>query len=99
MSVSQNKPMDLPEDMLDHHLVRVVNAAADRLNDRIFAEAYPGGRDAIYPEMLIKVIICACACACIQSICPPGKIAKSVRVISCSSGSQGASGFRSPAIC
>ncbi|MFC4812958.1 IS1182 family transposase [Paenibacillus sp. GCM10023250] len=69
-------PMDLSEDIPEHHLVRVVNAAVDRLNDSIFADAYPGGgRDSYHPKMLTKVIIYAYA----QRIYSSRQIAKSVR--------------------
>ncbi|MCY9661992.1 transposase [Paenibacillus anseongense] len=80
-------PMDLAEDIPDNHLVRVVNAAVDRLSDKIFADAYPGGgRDSYHPKMLTKVIIYAYA----QRIYSSRQIAKSAK-ISCSCGSQGAS--------
>jgi transposase len=52
--------MDLAEDIPEHHLVRVVNAAVNRLDDAIFDAAYPGGgRDSYHPKMLTKVIIYA----------------------------------------
>ncbi|WP_253944723.1 hypothetical protein [Paenibacillus sp. NEAU-GSW1] len=51
-------PMDLEEDIPPNHLVRVVNAAVNRLDDKIFADAYPGGgRDSYHPKMLTKVIV------------------------------------------
>ncbi|PWV97912.1 hypothetical protein DFQ01_12099, partial [Paenibacillus cellulosilyticus] len=44
-------PMDLEEDIPSNHLVRVVNAAVNRLDDKIFASAYPGGgRDSYHPK-------------------------------------------------
>ncbi|MFC5653548.1 transposase [Paenibacillus solisilvae] len=53
-------PMDLEEDIPENHLVRVVNAAVNRLSDDLFADAYPGGgRDSYHPKMLTKVIIYA----------------------------------------
>ncbi|OKP89856.1 transposase [Paenibacillus sp. P32E] len=53
-------PMDLEEDIPSTHLVRVVNAAVNRLDDAIFDAAYPGGgRDSYHPKMLTKVIIYA----------------------------------------
>ncbi|OKP91006.1 hypothetical protein A3844_03925 [Paenibacillus helianthi] len=53
-------PMDLEEDIPPNHLVRVVNAAVNRLDDAIFDAAYPGGgRDSYHPKMLTKVIIYA----------------------------------------
>lgn len=36
-------PMDLEEDIPANHLVRVVNAAANRFDDAIFDAAYRGG--------------------------------------------------------
>jgi hypothetical protein len=52
--------MDLEEDIPEHHLVRIVNAAVNRLDDGIFDAAYPGGgRDSYHPKMLTKVIIYA----------------------------------------
>lgn len=36
-------PMDLEEDIPANHLVRVANAAVNRLDDAIFDAAYPGG--------------------------------------------------------
>jgi transposase len=69
-------PMDLAEDIPENHLVRVVNAAVNRLSDRIFAEAYPGGgRDSYHPKMLTKVIIYAYT----QRIYSSRQIAKAVR--------------------
>ncbi|MGF7049967.1 transposase [Paenibacillus sp. DS2015] len=48
-------PMDLQEDIPQSHLVCLVNAAVNRLD-----EAYPGGgRDSYHPKMLTKVIIYA----------------------------------------
>ncbi|TMV47054.1 IS1182 family transposase [Paenibacillus mesophilus] len=69
-------PMDLEEDIPQNHLVRVVNAAVNRLSDRIFADAYPGGgRDSYHPKMLTKVIIYAY----MQRIYSSRQIAKAVR--------------------
>jgi transposase len=43
--------MDLEEDIPQNHLVRVVNDAVNRLDDRIFEAAYPGGgRHSIIPK-------------------------------------------------
>nr|WP_229696322.1 hypothetical protein [Paenibacillus albidus] len=45
-------PMNLEEDIPENHLVRVVNAAVNRLDDTIFDAAYPGGgRDSYHPKM------------------------------------------------
>lgn len=53
-------PMDLEEDIPANHLVRVVNATVNRLDDAIFDAAYPGGgRDSYHPKMLTKVLIYA----------------------------------------
>ncbi len=77
-------PMDLEEDIPENHLVRVVNAAVNRLPDSIFTDAYPGGgRDSYHPKMLTKVIIYAY----MQRIYSSRQIAKAVRenVTSCGS--------------
>lgn len=69
-------PMDLEEDIPQNHLVRVVNAAVNRLDDAIFASAYPGGgRDSYHPKMLTKIIIYAYT----QRIYSSRLIAKAVR--------------------
>ncbi|WP_375162537.1 transposase, partial [Paenibacillus sp. Pae15] len=53
-------PMDLEEDIPAGYLVRIVNDAVNRLDDNIFAAAYPGGgRDSCHPKMLAKVIVYA----------------------------------------
>jgi len=69
-------PMDLEEDIPENHLVRVVNAAVNRLDDTIFDAAFPGGgRDSYHPKMLTKVIIYAYT----QRIYSSRQIAKAVR--------------------
>jgi len=69
-------PMDLEEDIPPGHLVRVVNEAVNRLDDKIFTAAYPGGgRDSYHPKMLTKVIIYAYT----QRIYSSRLIAKAVR--------------------
>lgn len=69
-------PMDLEEDIPTNHLVRVVNAAVNRLDDAIFDAAYPGGgRDSYHPKMLTKVLIYAYT----QRIYSSRQIAKAVR--------------------
>ncbi|WP_425270613.1 IS1182 family transposase [Paenibacillus helianthi] len=69
-------PMDLEEDIPTNHLVRVVNAAVNRLDDALFDAAYPGGgRDSYHPKMLTKVIIYAYT----QRIYSSRQIAKAVR--------------------
>jgi transposase len=69
-------PMDLEEDIPQNHCVRVVNAAINRLDDRIFASAYPGGgRDSFHPKMLTKIIVYAYT----QRIYSSRQIAKAIR--------------------
>ncbi|WP_379141792.1 transposase [Paenibacillus sp. sgz500992] len=69
-------PMDLEEDIPQNHLVCVVNAAVNRLDDAIFDAVYPGGgRDSYHPKMLTKVIIYAYT----QRIYSSRQIAKAVR--------------------
>ncbi|WP_310552212.1 IS1182 family transposase [Paenibacillus glufosinatiresistens] len=69
-------PMDLEEDIPENHLVRIVNAAVNRLDDAIFDAAYPGGgRDSYHPKMLTKVILYAYT----QRIYSSRQIAKAVR--------------------
>ncbi|MBA9088126.1 transposase [Fontibacillus solani] len=67
--------MDLEKDIPVNHLVRVVNAAVNRLDDAIFDVAYPGGgRDSYHPKMLTKVILYAYT----QRIYSSRQIAKAV---------------------
>jgi len=69
-------PMDLEEEIPKNHLVRVVNAAVNRLDEAIFDAAYPGGgRDSYHPKMLTKVIIYAYT----QRIYSSRQIAKAIR--------------------
>lgn len=69
-------PMDLEEDIPENHLVRIVNDAVNRLDDRIFESAYPGGgRHSYHPKMLTKIIIYAYT----QRIYSSRQIAKAVR--------------------
>ncbi len=69
-------PMDLEYDIPPNHLVRIVNAAVNRLDNAIFDVAYPGGgRDSYHPKMLTKVIIYAYT----QRIYSSRQIAKAVR--------------------
>jgi transposase len=69
-------PMDLEEDIPQNHCVRVVNAVINRLDDRIFASAYPGGgRDSFHPKMLTKIIVYAYT----QRIYSSRQIAKAIR--------------------
>jgi len=69
-------PMDLSEEIPEHHVVRVINDAVERLDDRLFAAAYPGsGRHSYHPKMLTKLIIYAYT----QRIYSSRQIAKAVR--------------------
>ncbi|AKG37723.1 transposase [Paenibacillus durus ATCC 35681] len=69
-------PMDLEEDIPQNHLVRVVNDMVNRINDKIFAAAYPGGgRHSYHPKMLTKIILYAYT----QRIYSSRQIAKAVR--------------------
>lgn len=69
-------PMNLAEDIPENHPVRVENAAMNRLSDRIFPNAYPGGgRDSYHSKMLTKVNIYAYT----QRIYSSRQIAKAVR--------------------
>jgi transposase len=69
-------PMDLETEIPANHVVRVVNAAVDRLSDTIFAAAYPGGgRHSYHPKMMTKVVIYAYT----QRIYSSRQIAKVVR--------------------
>lgn len=69
-------PMDLEEDIPPHHLCRVVHAAVERLDDALFASAYPGGgRHSYHPKMMTKIIIYAYT----QRIYSSRQIAKAVR--------------------
>lgn len=69
-------PMDLETEIPANHVVRVVNAAVDRLSDGIFAAAYPGGgRHSYHPKMMTKIVIYAYT----QRIYSSRQIAKAVR--------------------
>nr|WP_316503063.1 MULTISPECIES: transposase [Paenibacillus] len=69
-------PMDLEEDIPANHLVRIVNAMVNRLDDATFDAAYPGGgRNSYHPKMLTKVILYAYT----QRIYSSRQIAKAVR--------------------
>lgn len=47
--------MDVKEVIPEHHLVRVVNQAVNRLDDVIFDAAYPGGgRDSFLKALSIR---------------------------------------------
>lgn len=69
-------PMDLEEWIPSNHLVRIVNDAIDRLDDSIFASAYPGGgRDSYHPKMMAKIVVYAYT----QKIYSSRQIAKAIR--------------------
>lgn len=69
-------PMDLEELIPSNHLVRVVNAAINGLDDVLFTSAYPGGgRDSYHPKMMTKIIVYAYT----QKIYSSRQIAKAVR--------------------
>jgi len=69
-------PMDLEMEIPAKHVVRVINAAVDRLSDDIFAAAYPGGgRYSYHPKMMTKIVIYAYT----QRIYSSRQIAKAVR--------------------
>ena len=69
-------PMDLEVDISSNHVARVVNDFINRLDDRLFTEAYSGGgRDSYHPKMLTKVIVYALT----QRIYSSRQIAKAVR--------------------
>lgn len=69
-------PMSLDFEIPANHVVRVVNAAVDRLSDAIFDSAFPGGgRPPYHPKMLTKIVIYAYT----QRIYSSRQIAKAVR--------------------
>ena len=69
-------PMDLEEDIPQNHVVRVINDAVNRIDDKIFEAAYPGGgRHSYHPKLMTKIIIYAYS----QRIYSSRQIAKAVR--------------------
>ena len=69
-------PMDLEEEIEPNHLVRVVNAAIEKMDLRVVYEQYKGGGTSSYhPKMLLKVLIYAYS----QQIYSSRKIAKALR--------------------
>ena len=69
-------PMDLEEDIPQNHVVRVINDAVNRIDDKIFESAYPGGgRHSYHPKLMTKIIIYAYS----QRIYSSRHIAKAVR--------------------
>src|SRR5512146_132156 len=69
-------PMDLEEEIEPNHLVRVVNAAVEKMDLSKVYEQYAGGGTCSYhPKMLLKVLIYAYS----QQIYSSRKIAKALR--------------------
>jgi len=69
-------PMDLEEEIEPDHLVRVVNAAIEKMDLSVVYEQYKGGGTSSYhPKMLLKVLIYAYT----QQIYSSRKIAKALR--------------------
>ena len=69
-------PVDLEEEIPPEHLVRVVNAAVEKMDLRKVYEQYKGGGTSSYhPKMLLKVLIYAYT----QQIYSSRKIAKALR--------------------
>ncbi len=69
-------PVDLEEEIEPNHLVRVVNAAIEKMELRVVYEQYKGGGTSSYhPKMLLKVLIYAYS----QQIYSSRKIAKALR--------------------
>jgi transposase len=69
-------PVDLEEEIEPNHLVRVVNAAIEKMDLRVVYEQYKGGGTSSYhPKMLLKVLIYAYS----QQIYSSRKIAKALR--------------------
>lgn len=69
-------PVDLEEEIEPNHLVRVVNAAIEKMDLRVVYEQYKGGGTSSYhPKMLLKVLIYAYT----QQIYSSRKIAKALR--------------------
>jgi transposase len=69
-------PQDLEELILDHHLVRVVDAAVERMKLDPILKRYRGcGTSSYHPKMLLKVLIYAYA----ERIYSSRRIAKAIR--------------------
>ncbi|PAK46962.1 hypothetical protein CHH75_24490, partial [Paenibacillus sp. 7541] len=48
-------PMDLEEDIPQNHVVRIINDAVNRIDDKIFEAAYSGGgRPSFHPKLMTK---------------------------------------------
>ena len=51
-------PVDLEEEIEANHLVRVVNAAIEKMDMRpVYAQYAGGGTSSYHPKMLMKVLI------------------------------------------
>ena len=69
-------PMDLEEEIEANHLVRVVNAAIEKMDiSGVYAQYAGGGTSSYHPKMLLKVLIYAYS----QQIYSSRKIAKALR--------------------
>lgn len=69
-------PMDLEEEIEPNHLVRVVNAAVEKMDlSAVYAQYAGGGTSSYHPKMLLKVLIYAYS----QQIYSSRKIAKALR--------------------
>src|SRR5690606_36466560 len=69
-------PIDLVEDIPQNHVVRAINAAVNRIDDKIFEAADPGGdRHSYHPRLMTKIIIYSYS----QPTYPSRQIAKAVR--------------------
>lgn len=69
-------PVNLEEEIEGNHLVRVVNAAIEKMDmRRVYAQYAGGGTSSYHPKMLLKVLIYAYS----QQIYSSRKIAKALR--------------------
>ncbi len=69
-------PMDLEEEIEPNHLVRVVNAAVEKMDlSKVYEQYAGGGTSSYHPKMLLKVLIYAYT----QQIYSSRKIAKALR--------------------
>jgi transposase len=69
-------PVDLEEEIEPNHLVRVVNAAVEKMDlSKVYEQYAGGGTSSYHPKMLLKVLIYAYS----QQIYSSRKIAKALR--------------------
>ena len=69
-------PRDLEEEIEPNHLVRVINAAVEKMDlSKVYAQYAGGGTSSYHPKMLLKVLIYAYS----QQIFSSRKIAKALR--------------------